>query len=71
MDDFNDNLGTELESDDYDTIGGYIIGKIDRMPKVGDVVFTGNIKLAVTEVDNKRINKVRVDIMHPETNSEE
>lgn len=71
LDDFNDNLGTELESDDYDTIGGYIIGKIDRMPKVGDVVFTGNIKLAVTEVDNKRINKVRVDIMHPETNSEE
>ncbi len=71
LDDFNDNLGTELESDDYDTIGGYIIGKIDRMPKVGDVVFTGNIKLAVTEVDNKRINKVQVDIMHPEVNSEE
>ena len=63
LDDFNDNLGTSLESDDYETIGGYIMGKIDRIPKVGDVVFTGNIKLSVESVDNKRIDKVRVDIM--------
>ncbi len=63
LDDFNDNLGTSLESDDYETIGGYIMGKIDRIPKVGDVVFTGNIKLSVESVDNKRIEKVRVDIM--------
>ncbi|MCR5082060.1 MAG: hemolysin family protein [Parasporobacterium sp.] len=63
LDDFNDNLGTSLESDDYETIGGYIMGKIDRIPKVGDVVFTGNVKLSVESVDNKRIDKVRVDIM--------
>ncbi|MBE5969711.1 MAG: HlyC/CorC family transporter [Lachnospiraceae bacterium] len=63
LDDFNDNLGTSLESDDYETIGGYIMGKIDRIPKAGDVVFTGNVKLSVESVDNKRIDKVRVDIM--------
>lgn len=63
LDDFNDSLGTQLESDDYETIGGYIMGKIDRIPKAGDVVFTGNIKLSVESVDNKRIEKVRVDIM--------
>ena len=31
LDDLNDNLGTELESEDYDSLGGFIIEHLDRL----------------------------------------
>ena len=33
LDDLNDRLGLELESEDYDSIGGLVIGLLDRIPK--------------------------------------
>ena len=35
LDDLNDNLGTELESEDYDSLGGFIIEHLDRLPGSG------------------------------------
>ena len=38
LDDLNDAIGSCLESDDYDSIGGYMIGLLDRIPLAGEKV---------------------------------
>jgi len=57
--DINDELGTELESEDYDSIGGLIIENLDRLPEEGETISTDQgIILQVKEVNQNRIVKV-------------
>lgn len=66
LDDVNDALDLSLTSEDYDSIGGYIIGSLDRLPIMGDTVETDNVKLVVELMDKNRIDKVHIYIK-PET----
>lgn len=59
LDDINDELGTTLDSEDYDSIGGIIIECLDRLPEAGEEVTLENgIRLKVQEIDQNRITKV-------------
>jgi CBS domain containing-hemolysin-like protein len=61
LDDFSDRLDTEIKSEDYDSLGGYILEQLDRIPDVGDAVTTeSGIRLVVDSVDNNRIELVHV-----------
>ena len=61
LDDLNDNLGTKLESEDYDSLGGFIIEHLDRLPEVGDHITTEDqIRLVVEKLDKNRIETVHV-----------
>ncbi|MBE5988388.1 MAG: HlyC/CorC family transporter [Paenibacillaceae bacterium] len=60
LDDLNDRLGLELESEDYDSIAGLIIGLLDRLPEQGEEVVCNNIRLVVEALDKNRIDKVRM-----------
>lgn len=64
LDDINEELGTSLESEDYDSIGGYMIQQLgDRMPRTGDVVRTPDgITLCVDCMKKRRIEKVRLTL---------
>lgn len=62
LDDLNDMLGTDFESEDYDSVGGFIIGRLDRLPKEGDSITIDNIRLVVETLDINRIEKVHVYI---------
>lgn len=63
LDDVNDSIGTDLESEDYDSIGGIIIEILDRMPVPGDEVTTPDgIILRVQNVEQNRITKVLLTI---------
>ena len=70
LDDVNDALDLSLTSEDYDSIGGYIIGSLDRLPIMGDTVETDNVKLVVELMDKNRIDKVHIYIK-PETDEAE
>ncbi len=64
--DINDALGTELESEDYDSIGGIIIEILDRMPVPGDEVTTeAGIMLRAENVQQNRITKVLMTLPEP------
>ena len=68
--DVNDELGTELESEEYDTLGGYIIEYLDRLPKSGEALTLPNgIKMITEVVARNRIEKVHV--IMPEEKTEE
>lgn len=61
LDDVNDHLNTELDSEDYDSLGGFIIEHLDRLPVSGDEVVTDDgIRLVVEKLDKNRIEKVHV-----------
>ena len=62
LDDLNDMLGTDYESEDYDSVGGFIIGRLDRLPKEGDSITIDNIKLVVETLDINRIEKIHIYI---------
>ena len=67
LSDVNDRIGTELDSEDYDSLGGFIIEHLDdRLPEEGDEVCTENgIRLVVEKLDKTRVESVHVYL--PET----
>lgn len=62
LDDVNDRLDLTLMSEDYDSLGGYIIGSLDRLPAKGDKVETNMVTLVVESMDKNRIDKVHIFI---------
>lgn len=66
--DMNEALGLDLESDEYDSIGGYIIEHSeDNLPHVGEFIITeSNIRFEVAKVNKNRITKVHVLLPEPE-----
>ena len=61
LDDLNEKLSIDLSSDDNDSIGGYIIEKLDRMPRIGDSVETpSGIRLTVEAARKNRIELVHI-----------
>ena len=65
LDDINDALGLKLHSEDYDSVGGYIIEALDHLPTAGEVVVTdeGDL-LKVEKMHRKRIQLVRLYVRH-------
>lgn len=59
LDDFNDLMGSELPSDEADTLGGYIYSRLGRVPDVGEQVAQGDLLLTVEQVSARRIGRVR------------
>jgi putative hemolysin len=59
LDDVNSHLGTGIQHDEYDTIGGYLFGMIGRLPRIGDGVDEQGFRLCVEELDGRRIALVR------------
>ncbi len=71
LDDINDALGTSLNSEDYDSIGGIVIEILDRMPAPGDQVTTKeNISIRVEDVQQNRITKVLMTLPDPSCTTE-
>lgn len=68
LDDINDKLGTEIESEEYDSIGGHMIGLLDHIPEEGETVKEGNILFSIRKMDANRIETVymRIDAEAPQ-----
>lgn len=61
LDDINDALGTKLENEDYDSIGGLIIGQLDRLPEDDEeVTLDDGTRLKVQGIDQNRVLKVKM-----------
>lgn len=58
LDDINELLDTGLVSEEYDSIGGFIIEQLDRFPEKGDRLEFPNMTILVTSTTNKRVDSV-------------
>lgn len=56
----NATLGTELEAEGYDTLGGFVLDELGRKPERGDSIDIGNYIIEVTSVDGARISMLKI-----------
>lgn len=61
LDDLNEVLPVQIESEDYDSIGGYIIEQLDRFPEPGESITTpDHVRLVVDKIEKNRIEAVHI-----------
>lgn len=61
LDDICEDLDLDFTSEDYDTIGGYLIGLLDHLPEKNEVIITDdNVLLRVEQMDKNRIEKIYI-----------
>lgn len=66
LEDVSDELNLNLESDDYDTIGGYCLEKLDHLPERNEIIITDDdVLLRIEAVDKNRIEKVYIKLPVP------
>jgi CBS domain containing-hemolysin-like protein len=61
LDEFNELMDTDLESEDYETLGGFLLGQLDKIPVAGDTITFKNLAFTVLTTRGLRITKVRVE----------
>lgn len=61
LDDLCEALGLNFTSEDYDTIGGYLIGLLDHLPEKNEIIITDDdVLLRVEQMDKNRIEKIYI-----------
>ncbi|GAB4543670.1 MAG: hemolysin family protein [Thermodesulfovibrionia bacterium] len=60
IDEVNELIGVKLESEEFNTIGGFLFGLFGRLPKVGEQLRYQGLKFLILEMEGKRIEKIRI-----------
>jgi magnesium and cobalt transporter len=60
IDDFDEYFGTQLATDEYDTIGGFVVSQLEHMPHKGENLVVDNFKFEVIKADNRRIYLIKL-----------
>ena len=71
LDDINDALELSLSSEDYDSVGGLIIGELDHVPIARESVTCQGIRFVVEAMNKNRIEWVKMYLPEPEDPEEE
>jgi CBS domain containing-hemolysin-like protein len=58
--DFNSHFKMNLDEDEYDTLGGFIFGTLERVPNLGELVAVDGWNLIVEGLEGRRITAVRM-----------
>jgi putative hemolysin len=66
LDDFADETGVELPDGPYETVAGFVAAQLGRVPAVGDEAGVDGYKITVTEMDGRRVARVRVHHVTPD-----
>ena len=65
VDEVRDRLGIEVEREGFETVGGYLLSHLGRMPYVGERFEVDGLDVEVLEVERRRITKVRLRRAEP------
>ncbi|GAB7389020.1 hemolysin family protein [Bacillaceae bacterium] len=60
IEDFNQYFDLDLNSEDFDTLGGWIYSRVELPPKVGQKIFYGDYEFTITEVKDLRADRIAV-----------
>jgi len=64
IDEFDEYFSTHLTTDEYDTIGGFILSKLEHMPKKGESLVVDNMRFEIVRADNRRVHLVKLKIIN-------
>lgn len=62
--DMSDRLGVTVERDGFETVGGYLLTRLGRVPTVGETVEVDDLVVEVLDAERRRVRKVRVQRRH-------
>ncbi|MCL2330084.1 MAG: hemolysin family protein [Phycisphaerae bacterium] len=66
IDEVNDELSIEIpEGEDYDTVGGFVLSTMGKIPAVGEEMRFGNVRLQVLDAEERKINRLRIVSLSP------
>jgi putative hemolysin len=61
VDDVNEELGSAFQSEEFDTIGGFVFGLFGRQPKEGETITNDGFVFHVVETDGRRILRLQIE----------
>ncbi len=61
--DVNERLSTTIPEGDYDTIGGFVLSQIGKLPNIGDTIRYEDLRIVVERVSKRRITRIRLTII--------
>ncbi len=64
IDDLEEDLGIKLpEDEEYDTISGFLSTQLGRVPEIGETLESNGVRITVEEADEKKIDRVKIEIL--------
>ena len=60
MNEFDEYFDTQLATDEYDTVGGFLVHQLQHMPKKGENLTVDNLRFEVIKTDNRRIYLIKL-----------
>jgi len=64
IEDLQERLGVDVEDGDFETVGGYVLARVGRVPAVGERFRVDDLEVEILEAERRRIHKVRVRRVH-------
>lgn len=71
LSELNEILDSDYDSEDYDSVSGLVIDKLERLPNEGDEIKLDNARIVVEHTHKNRIDKMHLYILNNETNENE
>jgi putative hemolysin len=71
LEDFEERTGLELPEGPYETVAGFVINELGRLPRVDESIVALGRRFTVTELDGRRIARVRLAPERPVTDGAE
>jgi magnesium and cobalt transporter len=59
--DFNERFGTQFSDEDYDTVGGLVVGRFGRLPKRGETIVIDGFSFQVLRADSRKVHSLLVE----------
>jgi putative hemolysin len=70
LSDLNEAIGSDFASEDYETVGGYVMGVLGRVPEEGDAVSAEAIDFVVEKAAKNRVERLRVTVTDAKSKEE-
>jgi CBS domain containing-hemolysin-like protein len=71
LNEVNDALGTDFHAEEIDTVGGFVLSELGRIPKTGDSLRADGVLLTVREMRQQRIHRIVAQIEEPPSSESE
>lgn len=62
IDEFNEYFSANLQDDEFDTIGGFIVHKLERLPKKGEKLEVGMFRFEIIRADSRRVHLIKLKL---------
>jgi CBS domain containing-hemolysin-like protein len=70
VDELRERMGLHIEGEGFETVGGYLLSRIGRVPAKGETLDLGNLQVEVIEAEHRRIHRVRLRKTQPVTDTQ-